>query len=175
MVSVKVGDIICNFVVNHIDCIKNITSDIESINTLLQPKQLYNSLVSDYNQNMKKVDQFNQAYYQHLPSIRQSNILVGIRRALLRFAVINAYHMYELYHQTKIRQDTFLEMLMYELLGFSSQGWKDFTGHLFLPQQPAHQKCELCINRMNASTCNHWCVRCKKSMYGKCFLKFHIK
>ena len=30
------------------------------------------------------------------------NVPIGMRKAILRFAVINAYHMYELYHGKKL-------------------------------------------------------------------------
>ena len=170
VVTVKVGHLFLNFLTNHIDS----TDELNNNSNHNQQYEFYRSLVDDYNDNMKKVDQFNQTYYYHLPIIRQHNALTGIRRALLRFAVVNAYRMYELFHQKQLRQDDFLEMLMYELIGFTQKGWIDFKGHLFL-HTPKEKRCELCVNRKNASRCNHWCVKCLKSMCKKCYLKFHIK
>ena len=174
-VSVKVKNIVCNFLVNHQDFRSLSNTASERDETTTQQQQYYKSLVEDYNSNMKKVDQFNQAYYNHLPIIRQSTVDLGIRRALLRFAVINAYRMYEYYHGTKIMQEDFLEMLMHELLGFSSTGWKDFNnGHQFLTMTD-QKKCVLCPNRKNPSSCWHMCPRCNKPMCRVCFIKQHQK
>ena len=174
-VTVKVRGIICNFLINHHDFLSSNDLDEKTSSTTTQQQQYYNSLVDDYNYNMKRVDQFNQAFYLHLPVIRQSNVPIGMRRAILRFAVINAYHMYELYHGKKLRQDEFLEKLMYELLGFSADGWQSFkSGHQFLSTNKII-KCAVCTKGKKPSSCSHWCPQCRRPMCKNCFLKQHIK
>ena len=63
--------------------------------------------MTDYNQHMGFVDQFNQAFYLHFPMIRQNNVEAGLRRYLLRIGIVNAYRMYELFHNKKITQQIF--------------------------------------------------------------------
>ena len=173
-VAVKVGHIVCNFMINHRDFTTPTEPEPIGSKTISSIQKYYTSLVDDYNENMKKVDQFNQAYYLHLPVIRQNNVPCSIRRALLRIAVVNAYHMYELYHGIKIRQDKFLEMLMFQLLGFTEEGWIEFmNGHLFLSTKTT-QTCGLCPNRHNPSSCTHRCAKCNKSMCLSCFLMEHM-
>ena len=178
-ISVKVINrnkiIVCNFIANHLDYTS--ISTFDGLESITEPdlKQQCESVVSDYNNNMNKVDQFNQTFYKHLPKIRQTNVDMGMRRSFLRFAVVNVYHLYKLYHKSKIRQDEFLEQLMYELLGFSESGWKDFAYHRLLPSKNPQQKCTVCTPREKASSCNYWCAGCGKHMCRHCYNIKHIK
>ena len=168
-ISIKHGSKVFHYLLNHVDL--NTDSFINQYNFHQQYSQF---IIKDYNENMGRVDHFNQAYDQHLPNIRQKNKDVGLRRTLLRFAVVNAYHLYELYHNKKITQQSFLEELIYQLLGFSKQGWKQYQKHLFISSKKV-KRCTECMKKRKYSNCTHYCSYCERYLCKKCYLKIHIK
>ena len=173
-ISLKQGNRIFNFITNHIEPCSNKNNNNNNILSNSLRSIEVNHLLQDYNYNMKRVDQFNQTFYLHLPLIRQQKEVVGIRRAILRFAVVNAYRMYERYYNTKIQQVVFLEMLMYELIGFSKEGWASFLKirHVSLNKSA---RCVECLKNKIYSNCTHWCSSCKARECTSCFNKKHIK
>ena len=123
---------------------------------------------------MKRIDQFNQAFYLHLPNIRQSKEIVGIRRALLRFAIINAYRMFERYHGIKMKQAIFLEMLIYQLCGFTKKGWDQFQSIHYIPLiKPT--RCFECHAKGTFTNCTHQCSLCNNPICHSCYLSKHVK
>ena len=178
-IQVKINDTFMNFITNHIDLSVVRMNDAKG-SKINWNKQVSLAIVKDYNKNMGLVDCFNRDYYAYLPTIRQQSHVDGIRRALLRFAVVNSFHMYQLYHKlwdssfNALSQLEFLDQLSGELLGFSMEGWREYRLHFFTPMK-GNPKCKGCTPKNKASRCGYQCSYFAMPLCRKCFKRFHMK